>query len=101
MVDKEESPENAKEAPQDDKLNDEPEVVKFPPEEEAVSVNQRYSQPWTVISRFYFYHLLLHLPSSHVNTDYISRASSFLCPVQSYSPSSISQPRYINRHSLI
>lgn len=39
MSDKEKAPENTKEAPQDEKLTDEPEVVRFPPEEEAVSVD--------------------------------------------------------------
>ncbi|KAL6910275.1 hypothetical protein GGI43DRAFT_6269 [Trichoderma evansii] len=37
MSDKEKTPENTKEAPQDEKSNEEPEVVRFPPEEEAES----------------------------------------------------------------
>ncbi|PTB43509.1 hypothetical protein M441DRAFT_135420 [Trichoderma asperellum CBS 433.97] len=43
MSDKEKAPENAKEAPQDEKLTDEPEVVRFPPEEEAADANALFA----------------------------------------------------------
>jgi hypothetical protein len=39
MSGKEKAPEDTKEASQKEKSNDEPEVLKFSPEEEAVSIN--------------------------------------------------------------
>jgi hypothetical protein len=39
MSDTDKASENTKEASQDEKPNDEPEVLRFPPEEEAVSTN--------------------------------------------------------------
>lgn len=67
MSDKEKASENTKEAPQDEKPNDEPEVLRFPPEEEAVSNNCR-----NIIYRFYLYSILLHAPYSHVKKSIVS-----------------------------
>lgn len=67
MSDKEKASEITKEAPPDEKPNDEPEVLRFPPEEEAVSINC-----WNVIPRFHLYSVLLHGPYLMIQLLYLS-----------------------------
>lgn len=59
MSDKEKVSENTTKAPQDEKPNDEPEVLRFPPEEEAVSINYGTSYLASIFTLSYYAYTLL------------------------------------------